>query len=436
MKKLLYIPLLLAVIAGCGEQDETPAGGKLAVPELTVESTDDYVLTVAWEPVDNAVYYVYTLNGGDEKKTSQPEAEFSDCEPGETYTVRVKAAADGWEDSDWAEISYAFEAEHSWIVLEGSLQEKEVDGNMCYRWNAVFGLLKGTGVASVKFALGDNTLMGIPDRQLEELISETSGIALSAEEIEAVNSPDGFEKAFPMLVPESEYVFVVLAENESGEKAFFTEYITTDAFGGDIPDNIAPWIGEWNVASSQSMVWEENGPVYVEETIMFPVSVALDPVTMQPVMSGWCREFPDIAMPCAVNESGALELLSGSVAATLYDDYDNEYDATWLACVKYGDGIADIIPETIAAYTMTLEGDMARSVAYTGTYDGEEFTVNGLDLFALSGDNLSWLTDSTPAGTITMTKASSEAPAAVFRTLNSPDVLSIGGTAGCRLRIK
>ncbi len=109
-------------------------------PEVSVSESG----LASWKAVDNAVGYLYRINGGEEKRTSKLSVQLSSGD-----TIEVKALGDGSAHSDgnWSDkLTYVFETEllNSFDVQEGAVEE----------WNADFELssskkLEGEGAIKV-----------------------------------------------------------------------------------------------------------------------------------------------------------------------------------------------------------------------------------------------------------------------------------------------
>ena len=127
MKKALLLFLAGAfVLAGCDKNNEENGGGnengggeQLGTPVLAISEQTENSFTVSWEPIENAVSYVYTFNDGEEQPTSQCTVSFSDLMPGD-YTVNVKARpldGSGYSESEWATIAVTIELGDDWFSI-------------------------------------------------------------------------------------------------------------------------------------------------------------------------------------------------------------------------------------------------------------------------------------------------------------------------------
>lgn len=136
MKKLLgkisalFVALVtLFALIGC---DLVPQGGKnfpkfkLLAPEVTVDGNG----VAAWESVDGAIYYIYTIDGGQERLVDVCRVQLKESE-----TVRVKAVGgEGYADSDFSEpVTYVGGS----VPIKLSTPEVTVDANGNAEWTAI-----------------------------------------------------------------------------------------------------------------------------------------------------------------------------------------------------------------------------------------------------------------------------------------------------------
>lgn len=101
-----------AILFSCEEPAPEPKPVPLATPVVSVSEQTETSFVIAWEAVEHAVSYTYTINDGAEENTTNQSAEFTDLTEG-TYTVKVKAIApegDEFLDSDWASINVTIES--------------------------------------------------------------------------------------------------------------------------------------------------------------------------------------------------------------------------------------------------------------------------------------------------------------------------------------
>lgn len=91
---------------GCNEDEPAPEKRRLTKPVLTERDVTVDAFTVAWNGVEHADRYAYTLDDGEETETRETTLRFDGCESGREYTVRVKAVPEAnsarYEESAWA----------------------------------------------------------------------------------------------------------------------------------------------------------------------------------------------------------------------------------------------------------------------------------------------------------------------------------------------
>lgn len=114
---LLFFSVLLAGTSCSGGSDEpvpTPAPSpaaptRLAVP-LPVELSDlttENGFTIQWSAIAHADSYVYTVDGGEEKSTTETRLALTGLAPETTYTVKVKAVSNdpaAYAESGWGAV--------------------------------------------------------------------------------------------------------------------------------------------------------------------------------------------------------------------------------------------------------------------------------------------------------------------------------------------
>lgn len=142
--KLLALATLMWIafsFIGCDNQEEIIEKVKLTTPELTQTVESDSTFTVSWKTVENAVSYVYNIDG-QTTETQDTIAKFSGMEAASSHVVRVKAVADAnsnYIDSEWAETTVQLleESDDFEIICDVngrmvSVQVKPSDKNMAY----------------------------------------------------------------------------------------------------------------------------------------------------------------------------------------------------------------------------------------------------------------------------------------------------------------
>ncbi len=296
MKKFFSMMMIAAAVfafAACektGEDDGTTGGGnkggKLATPELA-ETHTETSFTLTWGAVENAEAYMLNLDGKF-YNTEECSYTFENLNAG-SYTVRVKATAEGYEESDWGKITVTLTGATSVDWFTQTLSLPAVDETVDYGngqvatyqpYNAVKALWKGTGVADFKYALFPTaSIEGASDAQIKANLTTFDDINGA---LELINSAEGLEVIFGGCAANTSYTAYVLVTNEAGQEFFTHNEITTEGF--ETPAETQAWIGTWNAKTSQviSIDGEGNGTLSAQEqTFNFTVSAsATDPYTV------------------------------------------------------------------------------------------------------------------------------------------------------------
>ena len=296
MKKFFSMMMIAAAVfafAACektGEDDGTTGGGnkggKLATPELA-ETHTETSFTLTWGAVENAEAYMLNLDGKF-YNTEECSYTFENLNGG-SYTVRVKATAEGYEESDWAKITVTLTGliHADWFTQTLSLPEVDetVDyGNgqmVTYQpYNAVKALWQGTGVNDFKYALFETAkIEEASDAQIKASLKTFDNINSA---LELINSAEGLEVIFGGCSANTSYTAYVWVKNEAGQEFFTNNEITTEGF--DIPAETQAWIGTWNAKTSQVISIDDSGKGTLsaqEQTFNFTVSAsATDPYTV------------------------------------------------------------------------------------------------------------------------------------------------------------
>ena len=300
MKKFFSMMMIAAAVfafAACektGDDDGTTGGGtgggnkggKLATPELA-ETHTETSFTLTWGAVENAEAYMLNLDGKF-YNTEECSYTFENLNGG-SYTVRVKATAEGYEESDWAKITVTLTGliHADWFTQTLSLPEVDetVDyGNgqmVTYQpYNAVKALWQGTGVNDFKYALFETaSIEEASDAQIKASLKTFDNINSA---LELINSAEGLEVIFGGCSANTSYTAYVWVKNEAGQEFFTNNEITTEGF--DIPAETQAWIGTWNAKTSQVISIDDTGKGTLsaqEQTFNFTVSAsATDPYTV------------------------------------------------------------------------------------------------------------------------------------------------------------
>ena len=289
MKKFFSMMMIATAVfafAACektGEDDGTTGGGnkggKLATPELA-ETHTETSFTLTWGAVENAEAYMLNLDGKF-YNTEECSYTFENLNAG-SYTVRVKATAEGYEESDWAKITVSLTGATSVDWFTQTLSLPEVDETVDYGngqvatyqpYNGVKALWQGTGVSDIKYALYETArIEEASDAQIKANLNTFDDINGA---LELINSADGLEVIFGGCAANTSYTAYVLVTNEAGQEFFTHNEITTEGF--ETPAETQAWIGTWNAKTSQVISIDDTGKGTLsaqEQTFNFTVSAS------------------------------------------------------------------------------------------------------------------------------------------------------------------
>lgn len=145
MKKFLQIVCCLLLITpplvSCSDGDDpVTEPTKLDAPVLVKNEVGRTSFVVKWSAVKHAEGYVYTLDGGAEKTTTQTEVRFDQVAANTDYTVKVKSvSADPlYADSDWATIVVTTDSDNRQLAAPDKLVFSNVTADSFdVSWGAV-----------------------------------------------------------------------------------------------------------------------------------------------------------------------------------------------------------------------------------------------------------------------------------------------------------
>lgn len=144
MKKFLQIVCCMLLITpplvSCSDDDPETDPTKLDTPALVKNEVGQTSFSVKWSAVKHAEGYVYTLDGGAEKSTTQTEIRFDQVTPDTDYTVKVKAVSTDplYVDSDWATIVVTTESDNRQLAAPDNLVVANVTADSFdVSWGAV-----------------------------------------------------------------------------------------------------------------------------------------------------------------------------------------------------------------------------------------------------------------------------------------------------------
>lgn len=174
-----------AILFSCEEPAPEPKPVPLATPVVSVSEQTETSFVIAWEAVEHAVSYVYSLNDGAEQNTSELSATFTDLTEG-TYNVKVKAIAPEGEeylDSDWATVSVTIEAAELAPLATPQLTiADQTETSFIISWAAI------EGAVSYAYTLNDGS-----ETTTEELSAEFTNLTAGDYTVKVKAVADGVE---------------------------------------------------------------------------------------------------------------------------------------------------------------------------------------------------------------------------------------------------
>lgn len=441
MKKFFSMMMIAAAVfafAACektGEDDGTTGGGnkggKLATPELA-ETHTETSFTLTWGAVENAEAYMLNLDGKF-YNTEECSYTFDNLNAG-SYTVRVKATAEGYEESDWAKITVSLTGATSVDWFTQTLSLPEVDETIDYGngqvatyqpYNGVKALWQGTGVSDFKYALYETArIEEASDAQIKANLTTFDDINGA---LELINSAEGLEVIFGGCAANTSYTAYVLVTNEAGQEFFTHNEITTEGF--ETPAETQAWIGTWNAKTSQVISIDDTGKGTLsaqEQTFNFTVSAsATDPYVV--VIDGLSVLGEDNPTIGYVGENTLTIMTSFSIGTDA-----NGIEYMWLPYVYLDGELAGLnnFGAEVPAHFLTMAED-GTVTGETGKFEAKyndgtavDVEVISSEVYGVNGDGLIYFfIESFPAvyraGAMEVTKAA--APTA--KILNNKEVV-------------
>lgn len=422
MKKIFYFAAMASMAAmalvscdkekpgsGNNEGDDPVVEGTLSAPVLSVSDETSSSFTISWEAVENAVSYVYVLDEGQENPTSQLSATFENMMPNTEYTVKVKACASGWEDSEWASISVTLELGDDWFSVSDPYL---LDDPGATRYDMIAFDIKGKDVTSCAFGVIEASVAeGLTDDQLTDENAGYLGWVLNDSGLQSLNETGSLQGlGINGLQPETEYIVAAYATHVSGiTKLVRTASVTTEAMP-PMTDELKAWIGTYTVTSTQQIEMGVDADNYVtlntvNEPMTFEISISeYNPMNL--CIYGWSALDGDgyPAMASLDADGSSLDMLS---------QVQFEGGMLWLPLCE-NEGTITFVTGCEYMFKFTNNGGNITSSAYTSELsDGSSFTVVAADVFGLSGNSVSIMHDIPsylPAGEFTLTKTSDNVP--------------------------
>ena len=379
-----------------GEEDQIK--GKLATPELTETHTETSI-TVSWGAVEHADSYVVLRTGEKAQTTEALSYTFENLNAG-SYTIRVVAKGNGYEDSDSAQINVTLTGatEVDWFTqtlslpAEGGETIETANGPVTYMpFDSVKVRWEGTGVADVKYALfATEDLANATDAQIKENLTTPDGVADWCAEI---NAEGGLEIVFgPGLYGSTSYTACVMVTNENGLEFFTKNEITTAE--AVVSDATNAWLGTYTAYTEKTVDLTAETNAIKNQRTDFTFEVVVVPGTANQVMVDGISIIGE-GTPAygEVVESEGINylVLINNVAIA---DIGNGYLATWLPYCVLGDGRATFVTGEFGAIylAMAADGTITYEAGAGQLSDGSTFEVAAFDVIAL-GSNLGILQD-------------------------------------------
>lgn len=429
-KKNLYLAAMVfmtvVAVASC-EKPETENGNEetpevtektpLASPVLSVSEQTPTSFTIVWEPVDNALSYTYVLDSGEEQPTSQCNASFTDLVPTSEHSVKVKACpasdSEEWSDSEWAIIEVKLEMANDWFVVNGPYLFDESTG--LHRYDMIGFDVTGRDIASARFGVFEPTeiegldLEDMSGDELTEMLpySFSDNILLTLNNAGAMNN-----LSISGLEPETTYLMVFYVENRNGgSMVLVTGTVTTDK-EPEMPDELAQWLGTYEVTSSSQLKIDLNEDNTVSMTVVdepkeFDMTIEyFDPSMLY--VYGWSVYDPTRQDMARLTEDGGLAMLS----QVQFSD-----NMIWLPVVRTeDDGAFSVATGCEYLFTFYDEGGSIRTEPFSSNLinGGSAFTVFAADLFGITGGGVGLKYTEypvyLPGGEFTVVKTGSSAP--------------------------
>lgn len=418
--------------------DGLPQETKLEKPVLSVTGETATSFTIQWEAIENADSYTCTINDGAEQKTTGTSISFSSLAAGK-YTVKVKATSENeaYADSDWASCEVTLAAqEDGTFSLDVYLSDKYADYGYG-RHNSVWFTATGTDITAASYTCYTYQ-EGFSD---EDMIAdfEAGGeyiFPVESEEL-ALLLTAGFENGFIGLPAETTFEISFYVTFSNGNKKLYRETVTTEA-APEAGDDVAQWIGTWDITSDKSFSWvpsSEQG--YVDAALLDTpksgtLTIESDPTDANSVIiTGLCgmKQLVDYGYDKVAGtvKDGNLILMNRTVIGETSDGTMGWYAYSLIKEDGSDKTYYSYVNGDYPAFAFSLSGNTATSVAGSGTLsfgDGSTGTFNVLtyDIYLLypsGGLGIYHQTgDSSYAGTITLTRTSSDEASTQFKAFD------------------
>lgn len=382
------------VFASCGndpvegEENKPATKTQLETPVVTVKEKGEISFTIEWEAVENATSYMIYFDKNNQPTTAETSYTFTDLNAG-TYKPRVKAIAEGYEDSEYSsvvEIVLTGLTNADWFTQELiAITEptKLSDDSIVYPWNAVLYNWKGTGVADIQYAMFETASFETltKDQVIEKMnVLSNDELALVLPD---VNGEEGWTGVFTGLYGSTSYTLCALVTNDKGIEYYTTTAITTAE--AVVSDETKAWFGNWTAQTSKLVDFSGEEVVFTDQVTEFTYNISIIEGTADQVyidgISNLGADYPAFGQVYVDDDGNSyLYIWNWQVLSQIEGGY-----AIWYAFASTmgdyyfvsGDYPAYILGMTESGVTFTL---------YEGTLSNNEpFSVVAFDLVAIDG---------------------------------------------------
>ena len=385
MKKFFSMMLIAAAALSFAACEKTPGTGdenkptpgqgtKLETPAPTAEAGDTY-FTVSWEAIANAESYTLNLKGKN-YTTTETSYKFENLNKGD-YTVRVKATAEGYKDSDFGTVTVTLTGATSvsWFTQTASAREDVVA--IDFTW-------KGEGVTALSYnVFTTESVLDLDESTIVAYLTD-----LDAEGLTAVNSAEGLTAYFDQgLYGSTSYTLFAYVTNEAGiEFLASTEVTTCEAV---VADETKAWIGDWTAYTEKVAAYNQDAGDFEIKDQRTDLNLSImvqEGTTNDVVVYGLSKIGYDIP---AFGTVGLAE--DGTNCLYIWSfqnlgDVGNGYYAYWMTYCSLADGGHTFVTGEFPAWMLFM--DAAGNVTcemYTGELNnGKVFTAQATEVFALN----------------------------------------------------
>lgn len=282
MKTKLILSVLVCTVLSLAMSCKKESKLASPVPQVTSLTSDGFI--VEWAPVEGAAEYVYVLDEGTDQSTAECSVTFVGLTPGE-HTVKVKAVAAGYVDSDWGDVVADIEDVSFLMSLE-------------YVGNGAFNIdfVPSEDVETIRYAVVSAVSMPLPEsRQAFE-----DGTLEGIEVTDAVSVPVVRDSIGPYAV----YARGITATGLESE----TQYSQIMAFGAGLTVDHFDLVAMDLTATIHDESVASSGLLVVSKSVLAELGMSIEEITETYASFGMITPIPD-------GETGI-------VALNGYEDYD------------------------------------------------------------------------------------------------------------------